>query len=250
MFRSNMQIVVITLLALAVCVADAKQKNHKYLSQKKVMVFAPHPDDDILGCGGSLALHTQQGAQVTIVYMTSGDAEKLSGVTGKELAIIREEEAKKGAARIGVKELIFLRHPDGKLARSEELTREIEALMVQYKPDVIYVPHKNDAHKDHMATFWIVEKALRNLTRHYPEVRLPLTLCYEVWTPLQSVTHNVDISSVIEVKLGALSEHKSQLDGASNTNYVDAVRGLNRYRGIMTWVGAYGECFQQYVLEA
>lgn len=245
MYKSSIQVVVIAFLTFAVLADDANQKNGNHVSLIKVMVFAPHPDDDILGCGGSLALRTPKEAQVTIVYMTSGDAEMLNGVTGRELAIIREEEAKKSAATIGVKDLIFLRHPDGKLALSEEIVLEIEALMQHHKPDIIYVPHKNDAHQDHMTTFWIVEKALLNLAHLYPEVRLPLTLCYEVWTPLQKITHSIDISSVIELKLDALSEHKSQL---ADTNYVDAVKALNRYRGIMTRAGDYGECFQQYEL--
>ncbi len=236
------------ILAVASVNIEATRTAQQLFALKKVMVFAPHPDDDILGCGGTLAQHTKKGAQVTIVYMTSGDAEKLSGVTGPELARIREEEAKKGAAKVGVSDLVFLRHPDGKLARSQEIVKEVAALILKYKPEVIYMPHKEDAHKDHQTTFWIVEKAIREVSTVGAH-RIPLVLCYEVWTPLQKFTHKIDTSDFIEIKLAALSEHKSQLAGASNTNYVDAVKALNRYRGIMTWVGQYGECFQQYAPE-
>lgn len=219
------------------------------LEAKRVIVFAPHPDDDILGCGGVAALHRQQGAEVTFVYMTSGDAEKLSGFTGPELARVREEEAKKGAAKVGVTDLIFLRQPDGKLARAQGIVDDVAMLIDQYQPDLIYIPHKDDGHKDHQTTFWIVEKAVKEVPRNVPSSKKPVVLCYEVWTPLQKLTHKINVSSVIDTKLDALSEHKSQLAGSSNTNYVEAIKALNRYRGIMTWVGDYAECFQELSLK-
>jgi LmbE family N-acetylglucosaminyl deacetylase len=220
------------------------------LEAKRVIVFAPHPDDDILGCGGVAALHRQQGAEVAFVYMTSGDAERLSGFTGPELARVREEEAKKGAEKVGVTNLTFLRQPDGKLARTQTNVDEVHMVIDQYQPDLIYIPHKDDGHKDHQATFWIVEKAVKETIRNPLLGKRPVVLCYEVWTPLQKLTHKINISSVIDTKLDALSEHKSQLAGSSNTNYVEAIKALNRYRGIMTWVGDYAECFQELVLKS
>lgn len=244
----RMIFLLLVVLGLGAPNCDAK-KTINPLSLKRVMVCAPHPDDDILGCGGAIAQHRRNGAHVTIVYMTSGDAEKLSGITGPELAAIREAEAKKGAAKVGVTDLVFLRNPDGKLARSAENVAQLRTLIFHQKPDLVYTPHKSDAHEDHKTTFWLVEQAVKEAIKADAEFSIPLVLCYEVWTPLQKLTHKIDISSVIDIKLDALSEHKSQLIGVSNTNYIDAVKGLNRYRGIMNWVGAYAECFQQLVCE-
>jgi len=211
------------------------------------MVFAPHPDDDILGCGGTLAQHIQHGAEVLIVYMTSGDAERVSGTTAQELAHIREKEAKNGAAKVGISDLIFLRYPDGKLEASRDAIDQVVNLIGSYKPELVYIPHKRDAHKDHHTTFLIITAAINELLSGYSDWKAPLVLCYEVWTPLQKYTHKIDISGSIDIKLDALAEHKSQVSAPSSTNYLEAVKALNRYRGIMTWTGMYGECFLQHV---
>ncbi len=208
---------------------------------ERVVVFAPHPDDDILGCGGSLIEHVKNGAHITIVYMTSGDATS-SGGHSQELARTREKEARKGAQKIGVKNLIFLGEPDGELERSAKNVKKVENLILRLRPEAIYIPHSKDGHRDHKATFWIVSEAAKQASDadENPWI-IPLILCYEVWTPLTKVTHRVDISAVIDTKLDALTEHVSQIP---SLNIVDAAKSLSRYRGIMEYCGDYGECFQ------
>ena len=66
-------------------------------------------------------------------------------------------------------------------------------------------------------------------------------LCYEVWTPIQEVSYAEDITEFINLKIEALKHHKSQIE---EIRYDEAVKGLNRYRGIMTGKGKYCECFQ------
>lgn len=95
---------------------------------KKILVFAPHPDDDVIGCGGSIAKHTKQGSKVTVVYMTSGDAGSLN-YSKEELAQIREKEARSAAEILGVEDLIFLRNSDGYLEYNKEnLVKIIELI--------------------------------------------------------------------------------------------------------------------------
>jgi LmbE family N-acetylglucosaminyl deacetylase len=212
----------------------------------RVIVIAPHPDDDAIGCGGSIIQHVQRGDTVQVVYITSG--EHGSPVyTPAELATIREGEAAQGAQILGAQRTTFLRQSDGNVSYSLELVNHFIELIRTEKPNVLYLPHSADGHKDHQQTFAIVTEALgRAQGQSFPELggrgwNIDIILGYEVWTPLPSFQYVNDISDVIEVKLQALREHKSQL---ANVQYDEAVRSLNRFRGVMTERGAYCECFE------
>ena len=212
----------------------------------RVLVIAPHPDDDAIGCGGSIVQHVRRGDTVHIIYVTSG--EHGSPVyEPSELAKIREDEATKGAQILGAQQTTFLRQPDGNVGYSIDLVNHFIQLIRTEKPDVLYLPHSADGHKDHQQTFQIVMEAVgRAQGNSFPEWggkawNIETILGYEVWTPLTHFQYVNDISDVIEVKLNALREHRSQL---ANVQYDDAVRSLNRFRGIMTERGAYCECFE------
>lgn len=213
---------------------------------KKIIVFAPHPDDDLIGCGGSIAKHVKQGNEVTIVYMTSGDAGSLK-YSKNELAEIREEESKKAREIIAINDLIFLKNQDGYLEYNKENLIKLIELIRKIKPNVVYVPHELEAHKDHQVTHELVIEAVgRASGPYFQECKgerwsVQTILCYEVWTPLQKFSYVEDITQFIDLKIKALEQHKSQIQ---HVKYDDAVRGLNRYRGIMSGCGKYCECFQ------
>jgi LmbE family N-acetylglucosaminyl deacetylase len=85
----------------------------------KILVFAPHPDDDIIGCGGSMAKHISQGNRVQVVYLTSGEAGSHK-YSKAELAVIREGEARQATASLGIKDVNFLGMPDGFISYTRE----------------------------------------------------------------------------------------------------------------------------------
>lgn len=211
-----------------------------------VLVFAPHPDDDIIGCGGSIARHIQKGNHVAVVYMTSGEAGNLEYLP-EDLARIREVEAAEAARSLGVTALIFLRNPDGYLQYDQDNLSRIATLIRTKKPNLVYLPHSHDAVPDHQVTHSLVVEGCRRAAgpwfpEYGPQPWQPETLLgYEVWTPLQSVGHSEDISDLIDPKLEALQMHRTQ---TKYIKYDDAIQGLNRYRGIMTRKGDYCECFQ------
>lgn len=212
----------------------------------RVLVIAPHPDDDAIGCGGSIIGHVRRGDTIHVVYMTSG--EHGSPVyEPSELAKIREGEAAKSAQILGAQQTTFLRQPDGNVSYSLELVNHFIQLIRTEKPDALYLPHSADGHKDHQQTFQVViEAAGRAQGNSFPEWggkgwNIETILGYEVWTPLTRFQYVNDITDVIEIKLNALREHRSQL---SNVQYDEAVRSLNRFRGVMTERGAYCECFE------
>jgi len=213
---------------------------------KKIMVFAPHPDDDILGCGGSLAKHAQHGHEIITVYMTSGEAGSLT-FSCDELAQLREDEARRAAQLLKVKETIFLCNPDGYLAYNRDNLVKIVGLLRTNQPDLIYLPHQLDGNEDHRVTYKLVLEACRRSSGPWFQEcggipwEVKTLLAYEIWTPLQVVPYAEDITPYIAQKLKALRLHASQL---KDIQYDEAIGALNRYRGIMCGKGQYCECFQ------
>jgi LmbE family N-acetylglucosaminyl deacetylase len=212
----------------------------------KVMVFAPHPDDEILGCGGTLAGHVEAGDSVTVVYMTSGEAGSRH-IPKEQLGPIREQEALRACSLLGITDLVFLRNPDSCVPYDQDNLLSLTNLIRNKQPEYIYLPHQQDAHRDHIITHELVVAAKNRAAE--PRLheyggepwQVSLALAYEVWTPLQQFSRVVDITNYIEKKIAALILHRSQL---VDIRYDEAVRSLNRYRGIMTGEGDYCECFQ------
>lgn len=212
----------------------------------KIMVFAPHPDDEILGCGGAMTGHIENGDQVTVVYMTSGDAGGYN-ISKEKLGSIREQEAKGSCSILGITDLVFLRNPDGYLEYNQDNMVALINLIRDRKPEWIYIPHQHDGHKDHRVTHELVVEAKGRAGGPWFQEcqgdpwQVAMLLAYEVWTPLQQYSLVVDITPCLDRKLAALNLHQSQL---ANFRYDQAISGLNRYRGIMTGKGNYCECFQ------
>ena len=211
-----------------------------------VLVAAPHPDDDVIGCGGALILHARAGHAATVVYLTCGEAGGIGPEAGR-LAAIREGEARRAARQLGAAELIFLGQPDGYLTAGRDTIAPFVGIVRRVRPYVLYVPHATDAHPDHRVAHAIaVEAARRAAGPWFPDApgepwSIPTILCYEIWTPLPAVSLVIDVTAVMPAKLAALRRHRSQLRDIA---YDEAVAALNRFRGITTGQGRYCECFQ------
>jgi LmbE family N-acetylglucosaminyl deacetylase len=201
-----------------------------------VLVLAPHPDDESLGCGGALSLHAQRGHRAAVAFLSSGEA-GLEDFTREAAAAVREREAEDAAAVLGVANIDFLRYPDGLLSRQlPALTASIRVLVTKVGPDRIYVPNDREAHPDHIATHRALVAALKQSSMVGVEV-----LEYEVWSPLDWFDVVEDISDVLETKLAAVACHRSQ---TAKMDFVRAVRGLNEYRGAISWGCASAEVFR------
>ncbi len=209
---------------------------------KRVLVLSPHPDDEAIGLGGTLRRHIVQGDHVEVIFLTSGEKGSRSQ-SPEELGPIREREAEAAAKILGCQQIEFWRQPDGSLDANDELIARLVSKLNEIQRDIVYVPHEGEMHPDHRAAAQLVARAVASLNQHAPSV-----LMYEVWTPLQQIDHVEDISSQIDAKLNAIRAHKSQCD---IMDFVEAIRGLNRYRGEMhSWPGGpYAEVFQHMSLE-
>jgi LmbE family N-acetylglucosaminyl deacetylase len=200
-----------------------------------VLVIAPHPDDETIGCGGALCLHAARGDRVTSVFLTSGEL-GLKLLPRRKAWSIREAEAKQAAGILKIAELFFLRCSDWTLGDEiSKAAKLLRPILQKTKPGLIYLPHPDDWHPDHKAALPIVRAALKP-----GGIPLPALRGYEVWTPLKDYDYVEDTSSVMDRKLTALRTHKSQLQ---EFDYIRAVTGLGQYRGALAAKSSYAEVF-------
>ena len=201
-----------------------------------VLVIAPHPDDEVIGCGGAIRLRVERGERVSVVFLTSGEL-GLKHLPRESAWKVRETEARKSSKILGLAKLHFLRQPDWLLGDHASATETaLKPLLEQERPALIYLPHPNDGHPDHQATLPILRAALKRCRGLKPEL-----LAYEIWTPLAAHDIAVDISPVMPRKLRALRAHRSQL---GEFDYVKAVTGLNQFRGALAGKCRLAEVFQ------
>lgn len=189
---------------------------------KKVLVVAPHMDDEVIPSGGTLILLAEQGAEIQVTYATDSSAGLRSAQAAATLAATRRAEAQTVCDRLGFvsNELGF---PDGQLHRHEAmLTKRLAQQIERLKPDLIFCPFPADAHSDHMACAVAVAAAAKAAK---PDVTI---LAYEVWTPSWPNVA-VDITAVAERKEQAIRIYASQ---AEDRDHAGAALGLNRFRGL------------------
>jgi LmbE family N-acetylglucosaminyl deacetylase len=202
-----------------------------------VLVVAPHPDDEAIGCGGTICLHRQRGDPVHVVFLTSGER-GLTGMVEDTVRLIREAEAREAGNVLGVNAIDFLRLPDMGVGESlNEGARLLQEIMDKRQPDLIYLPHPEESHPDHEAALPLVRAARTAL---FGENEMPELRAYEVWSPMTRYGWVEDISAVIRQKLRAVRCYRSQLQ---SFRYDRAVLGLNRYRGILGAGSRYAEAF-------
>ena len=226
--------------------------------QGRVLVIAPHPDDETIGPGGTLRLHALQGDPITAVFIASGIGGDPDGHFGREaLPEIRRREADEAARRLGIRETVFLGYPDnlgagdfGKVfgdlpsdpvearrALVHGISTLVAGLVDAHRPDVVYYPWDGELNPDH----WMVGQGVRNLLAVDQARRDGASwLGYEVWAACPPDTV-VDVSDTMGDKLKAVDAYASQL---IYRDYAPHVRGLAAYRALLLEAGAsYGEAF-------
>ncbi len=205
-----------------------------------ILIVAPHPDDEAIGCGGAVCLHADKGDRVSAAFLTSGEL-GLQSHPVAEAQQIREKEAAAAAEILGIGHLEFLRQRDYHLSELIDRTATLlSACMKTEPPEWIYLPHPGEWHPDHQASLPIVR-----LAAALADIR-PRLLLYEVWTPLTHHDDGQDITAVMHRKLRAIRAHRSQV---AQFGYDRAIRGLNQYRGALAWRCRYAEVFQEGTLD-
>ena len=205
-----------------------------------VLVIAPHPDDESIGCGGALRKHVLAGDVVSAVFLTSGEL-SLKHLPREKAWELREAEARNAAAVLGIAHTTFLRGPDWTLAdRSDVLAEQLAPIFKAKSWSLVYLPHPGEWHPDHKASLPILRSVLARSTDSTPTLR-----GYEIWTPLPEFQHVEDITPVLRVKLRAIRAYQSQL---AQFDYTRAAHGLSAYRGALAAHCRYAEVFQHLAL--
>jgi LmbE family N-acetylglucosaminyl deacetylase/glycosyltransferase involved in cell wall biosynthesis len=199
------------------------------LSGGRILVLAAHPDDEILGAGGVLALNAGRAEAIRVWIATDGTRQEGAGAD-EEYGQRRREESGRAAEILGLDPPVFGSLPDRELSqRAGELSREIAKLVADFGPDLVLCPSPVEIHPDHRV---LAEAAYGELGASRPSdpdhglhafLRLAF---YEISHPLLPDTL-VDISSVAEKKQQALAAYASQ---QAVRDYAGAVAGLNAYR--------------------
>ena len=114
----------------------------------RILVLAPHPDDEAIGCGGALLQHAKQRDEVHVVFLTSGEKGG-HGRSEMETICVREAEARAATKILGVKKNEFWHLPDGAVRPTSAAIERLQKKLKQFRPDKIYVTHDREMHPDH-----------------------------------------------------------------------------------------------------
>ncbi len=197
---------------------------------KRVLVLAPHADDDVLGCGGLLASLAKRRAEIRVLFLTdsSGGAEVTDDT--EEYSERRREEARASLEVLGITNVEHLDLPDGELDQYAGIAAgAIEGALVEFRPDLLLAVSPLEVTRDHQAAFAALHRILSSLRGEGEldeAVRDLRILLYEINHPGYPDVL-VDVSNEIPALTEAIKKHGSQLE---LHNYLKAAIGIRRYR--------------------
>lgn len=209
---------------------------------KSVAVIAAHPDDEVLGCGGTMARHAKDGDEVHAYIMaeglTSRDKKRNPDKRAGELCEL-SKAAHQANKLLGVKSLKIDNLPDNRLDSIDrlDLIKKVESFIDKVKPDIIYTHHFGDLNIDHRR----VDEAVVTACRPMPGCQIQTLLFFEVPSSTDWQTHSaytafvpnwyIDISDTLNLKQKALSIYKSEVRDWPHSRSVEGVGHLSRWRG-------------------
>jgi LmbE family N-acetylglucosaminyl deacetylase len=203
----------------------------------KVLVVAAHPDDEVIGCGGTIVRHVEAGDEVGVLFMTDGVSAR-EGATNIEKQE-RRKAAEQAADILGISSLEFLDFKDNKMDSIPllEVVQKVEHYINKFRPQTVYTHHWGDLNIDHKTVF----SALLTACRPTPDQSVNSIFCFEIpsstgWGLADSSStfqpnYFVDISNTIETKLEALNRYSVELRQYPNARSLDAIVALEKYRG-------------------
>jgi LmbE family N-acetylglucosaminyl deacetylase/glycosyltransferase involved in cell wall biosynthesis len=196
----------------------------------RVLLLAPHADDDVLGCGGLLAQLAAYGAAIRVIFLSDSSGGEEQPEEQEAYADRRHQEALRSLAVLGVEDIEYLDFPDGELHQYISLAAgAIEGQLLDFRPDLVLAVSPLEKTTDHQAAFAALHRALTplrgdgDLDHAVAGLRV---LLYEINHPAYP-NILVDVSNEITTLTEAIKEHTSQLE---LHNYLKAAIGIRRYR--------------------
>lgn len=207
-----------------------------------VLVVAAHPDDEVLGCGGTIARHAAQGDTVHITILAEGatarDTKRRRAARGGELQKLGQA-AQRAADILGAASLSLGQFPDNRMDSVDllDVVKSVEALVTRHRPGIVYTHHAGDLNIDHQC----VHRAVLTACRPTPQQTVRRLLCFEVpssteWAAGDSreifvPQHFVDISASLAAKRKALQAYAAEMRPWPHPRSLEAVTHLARWRG-------------------
>lgn len=189
----------------------------------RVLIVAPHPDDEVLGCGGTIARHSHDGDTVDVVIVTRGDDSY-----DQAWIELSRKEALQAHDLLRVTETFFLDFPSPTLD-TVPAARLVSALRDLVDHDIVYIPHRGDLHQEHRAIHDACLVACRPPGPNvYAYETLSSTECGDGFVP----DHFVDIDGYLNRKVEAMRCYQTQLQRAPSTRSPEGIRALASLRGM------------------
>lgn len=216
--------------------------------KERVLVIAPHPDDEVIGCGGTLLQHIQCEDRVFIFYATSGELfDTVENYNDK--CNIRNSEIDKMASIASFDIILQSEIPAREIREKYTvITKRLEKVLRKIKPTIIYLPHENETDFDHKLVHQITKEAyfLSKLHKNTCTNSVKATLLgYEVWTPMQAMYRLNNIELYADKKKQLINAYNSQI---KDLDYADGMLGLNQYRGTFFGNCKYAEAFSNILI--
>ncbi|NMQ05966.1 PIG-L family deacetylase [Candidatus Accumulibacter phosphatis] len=215
---------------------------------RSVLVVAAHPDDEVLGCGGTIARHLAQGDHVHVLILAEGAtsrSEQRDRTAAGEQLLVLSAAAREAHARLGSTSLAMLDFPDNRMDSVHllDVVKAVESHFRKADPDIIYTHFPGDLNIDHRIT----SEAVQTACRPQPGNRLCQVLFFEVPSSTEwrmsgnngfVPNYFCDISSMLDRKLAALDSYALEMRGWPHARSVTACEHLARWRGASIGVEA------------
>jgi|LWDU01.1.fsa_nt_gi N-acetylglucosamine malate deacetylase 1 len=209
---------------------------------KQILVVAAHPDDEVLGCAGTIARHVSDGDKVYVVFMSDGVTSR-TGVESNEVEV-RKQAAKDASNILGiVQPPRFLGFPDNRMDTVAllDIVQTLEQVINEIEPEVVYTHHSGDLNIDHKIT----HQAVMTACRPQPGFCVKEIYSFEVLSSTEWSTNNpfipnyfVDISDILELKISAIKAYNSELRLFPHARSIESIEALVKYRGASVGVHA------------
>lgn len=208
----------------------------------RVLIIAPHPDDEIIGVGGTIAKRAKEGDEVYVCIVTKGK----SPLFNPDFIEQGRRECREADAKLGVKETFFLDFPAVMLETIPryELNGKVAEVVQNIKPEEVYIPHRGDMQIDHQMVVDAAMVAVRPRGDDYPKRVYAYETLSETGWNIPNVTNEFiptvyeNITDTYDVKMEAMSVFKSQLAPFPAARSVGAIEALAKFRGATVSVEA------------